>query len=289
MKEPDYRRFPWRIFVLAALLSSAWLAMTFWAGWRADLAESNLQANLIRITRYLNAESPDIVLVGSSISGRLLPEYFDLSGRQVLNLGLDGSGPLFAFEVLSQAPQPPGLVLLECDSLFRPLSPNDEILRESMESTTANLSEYIALFRPEVRPITVAYARLKSWRDGMAQGRRRSPEHTAGQDGEELPHNYELIKEKVSALKARGSRIILVDVPAGEGWATPLGGAARRLAAEFDLEVLEPGLEIYRTEGDILRFTDGLHLDGPSAAMVSRAIAAHLEQSGELPKDSLQQ
>jgi hypothetical protein len=284
MQESNYHRFPWRIFALAGLLSLAWLALSVWGGWRADLAESNLQANLIRITRYLQADSPDIVLLGSSISGRLLPEYFNFEGREVLNLGLDGSGPLFAFEILSQQARRPNLVLLEADSLFRPLSGNDSILREAMGSTTAKLSEHLALFRPEVRPFTVAYARLKSWRDGLAQGRQRPPHHAAG-PVEGLPSNYDSVKNKVAALKAQGSRIFLVNMPAGEGWAMPLAGPAKLLAEELQLEVLEPGVEIHQMEGDVLRFTDGLHLDGPSAAKVSRILASRLDAPRELPKE----
>jgi transcription-repair coupling factor (superfamily II helicase) len=84
----DYHRFPWRIFAYAVLLAAGWWVFVGWSGWRADLAESNLQANLIRITRYLRAESPDVVLVGSSIGGRLVPEYFELEGREFHNLGL---------------------------------------------------------------------------------------------------------------------------------------------------------------------------------------------------------
>jgi hypothetical protein len=277
MQESNQHHFPWRIFVLAGLLSLVWLALTVWGGWRADLAESNLQANLIRITRYLQADSRDIVLVGSSISGRLLPYYFNFKGREVLNLGLDGSGPLFAFEVLSRGARPPELVLLESDSLFRPLSGNDEIMREAMGSTTAKMSEHLALFRPEVRPFTVAYARLKSWRDGLAQGRQSPPQQAAWND-ESLPSNYDLVKDQVAALKAQGSKILLVNMPAGEGWAMPIAGPAKQLAEELELEVLEPGAEVYEAEGDVLRFTDGLHLDGPSAAKVSETLAIRVRE-----------
>jgi len=283
MQESKYHRFPWRIFALAGLLSLAWLALSFWGGWRADLAESNLQANLIRITRYLQADAPDLVLVGSSISGRLLPEYFNLKGRQFLNLGLDGSGPLFAFEIFSRGARPPDLILLETDSLFRPLSGNDEIMREAMTSTTAKMSKHFAFFRPEVRPFTVVYAHLKSWRDGLAQGRQRPP-HRISRSDEGLPAHYHKVRDKVASLKGQGSRILLVNMPDGEGWAMPLAGPAKQLAEELELVVLEPGVEIYQAEGDALRFTDGLHLDGPSAGKVSRVLASRLDALGDLPK-----
>ena len=277
MEKSAYHRFPWRIFAFAGIIALMWLAVTAWTGWRADLAESNLQANLIRITRYLQADSPGIVLAGSSISGRLRPEFLDLPGREIHNLGLDGSGPSFAFEVMSKGANRPEIVLLEADTLFRPLSANDAVLGEAMTSTTAKLSKQIPLFRPEVRPLTVAYAKLKSWRDSAAQGRQRAPEIIRDEETE-IPENYDSVKKAVAALMGQGTQVVLVNMPAGEGWAMPLSGPARKMADKLGLDVLEPGSDIFLAEGDVLRFTDGLHLDGPSAAKVSEALAMRLRE-----------
>lgn len=277
MEESAHHRFPWRIFALAAIIALAWLALIAWSGWRADLAESNLQANLIRITRYLQADSPDIVLAGSSISGRILPKFFDLQDREIHNLGLDGSGPLFAFEVISKRTDRPDVVLVEANTLFRPFSANDAVLREATASTTAKLSERIPLFRPDVRPLTVAYAKLKSWRDAATQGRQCAPRVSSTGEAA-VPGNYGAVKVAFAALVEQGTRVVLVNMPAGEDWAMPLSGPARKLADELGLDVLEPGSEIYLAEGDVLRFTDGLHLDGPSAAKVSEALAIRLQE-----------
>jgi hypothetical protein len=277
MENSADHHFPWRIFAFAGIIALTWLAVTAWTGLRADLAESNLQANLIRITRYLQADSPGIVLAGSSISGRLLPEFFDLQVRELHNLGLDGSGPSFAFEVMSKGANRPEIVLLEADTLFRPLSANDAVLRAAMTSTTAKLSKQIPLVRPEVRPLTVAYAKLKSWRDSAAQGRQRTPE-IIRDDKTEIPENYDSVKKEVTALMGQGTQVVLVNMPDGEGWAMPLSGPAKKLADELGLDVLEPGSDIYLAEGDVLRFTDGLHLDGPSAAKVSETLAIRLQE-----------
>jgi hypothetical protein len=58
----------------------------------------------------------------------------------------------------------------------------------------------------------------------------------------------------------------------------PIAGPAKQLAEELELEVLEPGAEVYEAEGDVLRFTDGLHLDGPSAAKVSETLAIRVRE-----------
>lgn len=278
----SHYRFPWRILLIAALLVAGWMAFLGITGTRADLAESNLQANLIRITRYLRTPSPDTVLVGSSIAGRLLPEYFPTDGPEVLNLGLDGSRPLFGFEVLANHEQAPRLVLLETATLFQPLMVNDETLREAMASTTAQLSAKVPFFRPEVRPVTVAYEKLKAWREGLGAGRAQPP-ISVGDRGvtHERPTTYESVKNAILDLRAKGSEVILIKIPAGEGWAMPEGGAERQLADELGLKIVQPGTEIYAREGDVLRFSDGLHLDKPSAEKVSTSISTDVAKRGD--------
>ncbi len=274
---PSHHCFPWRVVLVAVLLVAGWMAFLGITGTRADLAESNLQANLIRITRYLRTPSPDTVLVGSSIAGRLLPEYFPGDGSEVLNLGLDGSRPLFGFEVLAAHEQTPRVVLLETATLFQPLKVNDETLREAMQSTTAKLGASVPFLRPEVRPITVAYEKLKAWREGLGAGRVQPPVSSkADAPTDELPFTYAGVKNAIIDLKSKGTEVILIKIPAGDGWAMPLDGPALHLANELGLTVLQPGADIYAHEGDVLRYSDGLHLDTPSAKKVSTSIAAKI-------------
>jgi hypothetical protein len=272
-----HHRFPWRMVAMTVLLVAVWMAYLAFTGTRADLAESNLQANLIRITRYLRAPAPDTVMVGSSIAGRLLPDYFPSDMPEVLNLGLDGSRPLFAFEVLQAGPRAPSRVVLETATLFQPLDVNDATLREAMHATTAKLGAKVPFLRPEVRPVTVVYENLKAWREGFGGGRAQAP--ISGKSNVatgDLPVTYEDVRKAIVGLQSRGTEVILIKIPAGEGWAMPQGGAGRRLADELSLTLLQPGAEIYAQEGDVLRYSDGLHLDSPSAKKVSAWIAARL-------------
>jgi hypothetical protein len=247
---------------------------------RADLAESNLQANLIRITRYLRAPAPDTVLVGSSIAGRLLPDYFPSDMPEVLNLGLDGSRPLFAFEVLQAGPEAPRRVLLETATLFQPLDVNDATLREAMHATTAKLGAKVPFLRPEVRPVTVVYEKLKAWREGLGAGRAQAPiSSETNVAAGDFPVTYEDVKKAIVDLQSQGTEVVLIKIPAGEGWAMPQDGAGRRLADELGLSLLQPGAEIYAQEGDVLRYSDGLHLDAASAKKVIAWIAARLAPS----------
>jgi hypothetical protein len=275
-----HHHFPWRIVALTVLLVAAWMAYLTFTGTRADLAESNLQANLIRITRYLRAPAPDTVLVGSSIAGRLLPDYFPSDMPEVLNLGLDGSRPLFAFEVLQAGREAPRRVLIETATLFQPLDVNDATLREEMHATTAKLGAKVPFLRPEVRPVTVVYEKLKAWREGLGAGRAQPPirSETNVATGD-LPATYEDVRKAIMNLQAKGTEVILIKIPAGEGWAMPQDGAGRRLVDELGLTLLEPGAAIYAQEGDVLVYSDGLHLDASSAKKVSAWLANRLAKA----------
>jgi len=98
-----------------------------------------------------------------------------------------------------------------------------------------------------------------------------------------LPETYGQVRSAVSELRAAGVEVVLVKVPAGEGWASPVDGAARRLAGDEGLTVWEPGSEIHAAEGNVLRFSDGLHLDAPSARKVGLWLSRRLSGSGGAP------
>jgi len=267
---------PTRIFVLTALIVAGWLGFVFWTDSRADLAESNVQANLIRITRYLREPAPDVVLVGSSVGGRLLPGYFESHGVKLLNLGLDGSRPLFGFEVLKASNSRPRVILLETSALFQPLTPNDATLREAMNSPTATMGRVLPFFRAEVRPLSVLYNNVKSLRDSASGGRAANPNAANSGDvllaADELPETYSDIVSVIKTFKEQGTEVLILDIPRGEGWAEPSRGAVRALALELNLPILEPGPAIFAEQGDVLRFSDGLHLNAPSAKIVSEWI-----------------
>jgi hypothetical protein len=273
------RRFPIRIIILAAGLLVAWFAFVSLTGWSAGLAESNLQANLIRITRYLNGPTPDAVLVGSSIAGRLLPECFREAGVNVANLGLDGSRPLFAFEVLERRSELPRRIVVDTSTLFQPLTANDDTLRKAMNSPTVGMGAVVPILRPEMRPSSVVYEKFKSLRESAGGGVAREPQaHREPASPAPLPDTYEEVRTRLRKYQQAGVEIAFLELPSGEGWAEVADGPARQLAAELNAPFWQPGPEIFQNSGNVLRFSDGLHLNGPSARTVSEWIAEKIQR-----------
>ena len=264
------------ILFLAILLLAGYAFFQRVTGSSAVLLESNLQSNLARISRYLHAPKVDTVIVGSSVAGRLLPDYFRNEGVEVTNLGLDGSRTLYGLEIVRQRKDLPKLVLVDTSMLFMEANANEASLRAAVASPTFQMGEGFTPFRPENRPLSLLYWWMKKLSD------QRGGAQAHGAWSVEMPNNELFVKEEVATkedandraikealigLKSMGVDIRLVEIPRAEGWGYPRGGKLRKISEESGVPILEPGVEIAKTT-DTLHFTDGLHLDVPSAKII---------------------
>ena len=243
----------------------------------AVLSESNLQSNLGRVSAYLRSQKVDAVLVGSSVAGRLLSSYFDQSGMPVHNLGLDGSRPMFGFEVVGMRNDIPCTMLIDTSTLFIRSDKNDLALRDAICSPTMALGKWLPFLRPESRPSSLIYCSIKGLRDRTGGGilldaKKRSGSHSANGGGAWVEDRYYIeVRDAISDCQKRGMRIALLSIPRGEGWGERCSGAERRLADELGVPLLEPGVTLAESKAT-LRFTDGVHLDVQSAKAVAEEI-----------------
>ena len=76
-------------FSTALALSAALALLVFGFGSGARIAASDLQTNVIRV-QSLDPDGDALVMLGSSISGGLRPEFFELGDRPARVLGLSG-------------------------------------------------------------------------------------------------------------------------------------------------------------------------------------------------------
>lgn len=272
------------ILLFALVLLAGYSLFQKATGSQAVLLESNLQSNLARISRYLHAPKVDTVLVGSSVAGRLLPQYFKDQGVEVINLGLDGCRTLYGLEIVQQRKDLPRTVLVDTSALFMEANANEATLREAVSSPTFHMGEGFTPFRPENRPLSLLYWWMKKFSDRKGGARthlawlpNQAKEAPFVKDGEVAAEdrNDRAIKEVLMALKSKGVNVLLVEIPRAEGWGHPRGGKLRKISEETGVSLLEPGVEIAGTS-DTLRFTDGLHLDVPSAKKVSEQVCGEL-------------
>lgn len=257
----------------------------------AVLLESNLQSNLARISRYLHASKVDVVLVGSSVAGRLLPQYFKDQGVDVINLGLDGCRTLYGLDIVQQRKDLPKLVLVDTSALFMRANANEATLREAVGSTTFQMGQTIPCLRPENRPLSLLYWWMKKFSDRKGGSRTHQaslPGHPLSQpyvkEGESPVEddNDLAIKQILKSFKDRGVEVRFVEIPRAEGWGHPRGGKLRIISEESGVPLIEPGVEIAKTT-DTLHFTDGLHLDVPSAKLTVSQIMHVMKSNKNSP------
>lgn len=260
----------WILLLGAALLALWGVALRVLP--RAQLAETNYQANQLRLEAWLLNPVPTNVLAGTSISGRLLPSYFAGTPLASLaSLGLDGASPLTALTLVQERATAPRRVFLELHPVDRLPAANDALLLDAARGFGVRLAESLPVVRANARPSTVLYSWLKERREGGGV----SVEPTGGDpvfapDAPWLPP----LVARVNALRARGVEVVLLRLPVGRmNPPTPqtphLGDA---LSAHLGLPLLDLNREAAR-RGIPLTYTDGLHLSPASARRMAALLA----------------
>ena len=274
-----------RIVLLTAVLAA--LYGLYWAARPAspELAENNYASNMLRIERYCFGSPSSVALLGSSLTGRLLPSYFD-SRRlgAVANLGLDGSGPALGLQILERGPAPPRLVVIEANLLESPAGPNDRTLQDAMTSFTFKLARWLPLLRVEARPSTRLYAWLKARRDvGLRPGPPSAVAPLSAKatgplpDAQTLDRARQALRDRVLRLSAHGVAVALFRMPTGQPWRAPAApDFADGLARELGLPLLDLHREL-EARPEPLSYTDGVHLAGPSARLAARLLTELVE------------
>lgn len=272
-----------RILVATVALAVAWQALISVLGWKARFGESNYMANRIRLEEYLLLPAaPRHVLVGSSLSGRLLPEFFSgtsLEGFQTL--GLDGSIPLVGLEALAYRPDLPSTVFIETYLMEKAWSRNDQLLIDGLASPGMTLAKQVPLTQASRRPSSLLYSAMKARRDGAGAGVIVTNDPSVREPGPATavtpvdPQVVDRWRRMLKSLADRGVRTVLVDLPSGEArmpGARTAPDLADILAREFGLSRVDLRKEWFG-RGWRPTYTDGRHMDGASARATARMLS----------------
>ncbi len=281
-----------RIIVLAVVLTAASALLIKVTGSRAELAETNYQANLIRLQDLMFGPAPKSVLVGSSISGRLLPSYFKGSQLEpVANLGLDGSGPPLGLQFCLE--RPAKMVFVEINTILKEWDKNDATLEDAARSTTFQLARHVPLLRAGFRPSSVIYSWLKA-RHSPAQQPLVEKERSVPMDAikeekpvadiaVDLPPGARIsatkVEDAVKRLRTAGCKVILVNVPAGAHTSTSSSLSytfAHDLSQRLGIPFVDLAVECEKRK-KTLSYTDGLHLTPVSARLVAEVLGRAVE------------
>ena len=286
------------IVLLAFALAAAYSLWCDFSGQGPEFAEDPYNANLLRLENFQFKDSLNVVLVGSSLTGRLVPRYFAPADTgSVANLGLDASGPLFGLKVVAGHTPAPRLVLIEANLLAKPPDANESELTIAMDSLEFRLARYCPLFRTANRVSTRLYAWLKAGQDAALERRIEvRPKESASfptpapvvtsSPGEVAPTASavkSLLRARLQSLRDRRARIMFFRMPPGR---YSKAGSATDLAGELAAEFHAPILDLYQAlnaRGVVLVYTDGVHLAAPSARRAAAVLAELWKEAEKQP------
>ena len=248
----------------------------------AVYSENSSQSSLINIQGALYADQRDVAVVGSSISARLLDEFFEERGVPVAGLALDAQGPALGIDLLVEADRVPATIAVEVNRSLYSSSGNEDTILDTVRSPSFDLADPVPGLRAESRPTSVLYSELKRRRDGAGEadaGAGFSPlVYTIESDPnfdpsvltEEQRDGVARVRESLDTATAAGACIVFYIAP-DQGFAGP---AEQAFVEELSFAYRAPVVDLRQIEQQTsLGYTDYIHLDIPSARLVSHVLA----------------
>lgn len=273
----------------AALLLACGLATVQFGAALQQPAVTTRDGTLVTLNRYVREPTPDIVLVGSSVTWRLKEDYFSIPS--VRNLALAGGSPVTPLEIVARQARLPKTILIETNVLSRAA---DAALIEKFSHGAG--AEPLLL-----RPVRTAVAAYETWnhagpdaaRARAAQDRllsrppgtfdnkvyldRAVQQMNDGDPTVPVHATVARMRQLIDDLQRRGVRVFLIHVP----FASEIEGSRLVRISDEIVEQAFPDralwLPIDPPAGE-LRWDDGVHLDERSALIVVRAIEAGLAE-----------
>lgn len=226
------------------------------------------------LSRYALEPTPDIVLVGSSMTFRLYEGYFQ---TQLRNISTSGGSPLTGLAVLASYPSLPRVVLVEANIMSRHLE------SDLVEQFGKNDTAAFRWFRPYRAMISLIYYWIKFRPQSVAELISSAPTNydistslreaaegfASASTDEAMAENTQTMKRLVSMLESRGCKVYFYELPyPGNLKTSHFAVTARTLVhGAFPDPKQWVQLDYHLPE---LRWVDAAHMDERSAAIVAR-------------------
>ncbi|QIG92804.1 hypothetical protein [Bradyrhizobium sp. 6(2017)] len=251
----------------------------------SPLATTTDALNYATAARYVNNSSHKAVIVGSSLSVRMSDDY--LASANIENLALSGESAVTGLKIAAEATPAPKVVLIEANILVRRV--NKDLIDK--------LADQTSVFRP-VRAVAQYYETLmhapKSKEDARVRVDRLIASPPSSSSGTELapqilaeaqavPQQEAVhrtiadIRKFKAILESNGAIVLLFHMPCSPEYEnTPLATRSTELASDA-FPSTSDWLNIAVDQSQ-LRWTDGIHLDPRSAALVARFIGHEVDK-----------
>lgn len=252
------------------------------SGGKTLKSESNYFSSLARIQTE-SETNPKVMLLGSSMTGRLGDRAKKVAG--FANLGCDGGSAMIVLKAMDAGLLPTApMMVIEANTLPYALEKRGDDIGKAIHTDWFKLGLKNPNLGATARPTAFAYSWLIARKSdsGVASGNELLPITTtpAVLDPASAPHldpAAESLVDEVSAifkrLENKGCKLLLVNLP-GDPKDHPPKNIAIALACKSGV----PWWDL--TEGlpdGAVAFTDGLHMDAPSAQKVMNTLRIQLQ------------
>jgi hypothetical protein len=264
------------------LLLACRLAAALLGGGLQIPATTTGDGSLHILSRYFAGPTPDVVLVGSSLTYRLSEAYF--ASPSLRNLALAGGSPVTGLAIVAQQPRPPKIILVEANVLSRAVdgalveryaagaSAEPKFLRP-MRALVATAENFVhePTSRDQLRAeLDRLIAQPPSSFDNsvyLARVLREQDEDPSAM----VRSNVERMKELIALAEQKGTRVLLFELPElpEVERARAVGITHAIVHAAFPGEDRWLHVDVPREQ---LRWADAFHLDERSAVIFARAM-----------------
>ncbi len=260
------------------------------AGGKTAKSESNFFSSVARIQSGTR-DQPDIMLLGSSITGRLPDRANGFTG--FANLGCDGGSAVDALRAMDQGILPVApLLVIEANTLGLAMDPKETEISQAMRSPWFQAGRKFSGISATARPAAFFYSRLLARKIGTAgspDGERVAvsttpvlvPPPSVKMDGEREQKLIREVAAIIGRLEKRGAACRIVIMPPGVDAGGFQDQLAQSIAAEAQVPLWDLGKGIPK---DKIQLTDGVHMASESAALTVRTLAVEFRKTGGFRK-----
>lgn len=249
---------------------------------RTTKSESNFFSSIARIQTGVR-DKPDLMLLGSSITGRFPDRSSGFAG--VTNLGCDGGNALDALRAMDVGMLPTApTIIIEGNTLYRSIGGRESEVARAIKSPWFRIGRKIPLLGATARPSAFIYSKLLAGKIGNAEGAQGSPlpiETNASVVlmDTALPVGAQSVADETSAILRRmqeqGIHVMIVIIPPGADADSPNILIPREVSKNAAIPLLDLATEL---PPDAVILTDGVHMAPESAAATLRSILDSLKQ-----------
>ncbi len=246
-------------------------------GGKTTKSESNFFSSIARIQTG-TSNSPEIMILGSSITGRLPDRAQGFAG--IANLGCDGGSALDTLRAIDRGelPSPPQL-WIEANTLALALSSQETEISQAIRSPMFKVGLKIPQLSATARPSAFAYSLLFQWKIGTAYGPdgKWLPTTSKPSISQNLPANLTSSEKQLAAevsailtrLRSRGTESWIVMMPPSQPAESSNHRLATAISAQTNIPFWDLGIGL---EPNDFSLTDGVHMHPDSAAATVRTL-----------------